>query len=336
MVVSKAQLQHLATRLLQARGAPPAIASLQADLLLEADLRDSPSHGLMRLPRLLARIDNGLADPTATGHHHWRAEALLEVNGQRALGPAAMMAALTAMLPRLRATGITLAAIRNANHIGMLAYYAEQAAAHNAISIVLSTSEALVHPYGGTQAMLGTNPIAIGIPTTEEPFVVDLATSIVSMGKIHSHALRGEPLSEGWAVDSSGFPTSDAEAAKHGAIAPFGEAKGYGLGLAVELLVAALAGSQLAPAIRGTLDATEPANKGDLLILIDPGARNGVAAQLSNYLHALRASRPSHPDRPVAVPGDGARKRRKAALRDGIDIPPTLLDELHRLDNKQK
>ncbi|KAA0890816.1 Ldh family oxidoreductase [Pusillimonas sp. ANT_WB101] len=336
MRVCKARLQNLATRLLEDHGAPSEIAGLQAAILIEAELRDLPSHGLMRLPRLLERINNGMADPAASGLHFWRGSSLLEVDGQRALGPVAMMSALETMLPRLQATGITLAAIRNANHIGMLAYYAEQAAARNAISIVLSTSEALVHPFGGTRAMLGTNPIAIGIPTSDQPFVLDLATSLVSMGKVHSHALRGEPLSNGWAVDSSGHPTLNAEAAKHGAIAPFGEAKGYGLGLAVELLVAALAGSQLAPEIHGTLDATEPANKGDLLILIDPGASNGVAARLSNYLNAIRASRPLYPGRPVAVPGDGTRKRREAALRDGINIPTTLLDELQRLDDKQE
>ncbi|MBF6616916.1 MAG: Ldh family oxidoreductase [Candidimonas sp.] len=330
-MIMEARARQCAARLLEDRGTPPDAACLQADVLIEAELRGLPSHGLLRLPRLLARIDKGLAVPAAVGLHHWRTTAVLEVDGQRALGPIAMMAALEAMMPRLQVAGIALAAIRNANHIGMLAYYAEQAAARGVIGIVLSTSEALVHPYGGTQAMLGTNPIAIGIPTADEPFVLDLATSLVSMGKIHSHALRGEPLSDGWAVDSSGRPTTDALAAKHGAIAPFGQAKGYGLGLAFELLVAALAGSDLAPAIRGTLDASEPANKGDLLILIDPGTRDGLAAGLTEYLNAIRASRPLHPDRPVAVPGDGARHRRIAALRDGIDIPAALLDELQRV-----
>ena len=336
MMVTAARLRLLATQLLNGCGAPSDIAELQADVLIEAELRGLPSHGLLRLPRLLARIDNGLAEPTAYGQHHWRATAILEVDGQRALGPAAMMAAMQAMLPRVLDTGIAIAAIRNANHIGMLAYYAEKAAEHNLIGIALSTSEALVHPYGGTKAMLGTNPIAIAIPTTDQPFVLDLATSVVSMGKIHSHALRGDALHDGWAVDSSGLPTRDAQAAKQGAIAPFGEAKGYGLGLAFELMVAALAKSQLAPEIRGTLDASEPANKGDLLILIDPGARDDVAQGLTQYLNEIRASRPLNPDRPVAVPGDGARKRRDTALRDGIEIPEALFDELERLQSNYK
>lgn len=331
MRVAELNLRRLATGLLEERGAPPMVAWLQADLLIEAELRGLPSHGLQRLPRLLARIDRGLADPSATGTHRWRGRALLEVDGQRALGPVAVMSALEALLPAIEDSGLALAAIRDANHIGMLAYYAEQAARRGLIGILLSTSEALVHPFGGTEAMLGTNPIAIGIPTGEAPFVLDLATSLVSMGKIHNYAMRGESLLQGWAVDVNGNPTTDAEAAKSGAIAPFGGAKGYGLGLAFELLVAALAGSDLAPEIHGTLDATHPANKGDVLILIDPGADARMTTRLAAYLDALRASRPADTNRPISVPGDGMRTRRSAALRDGIDVPEALLNELRTL-----
>jgi LDH2 family malate/lactate/ureidoglycolate dehydrogenase len=148
------------------------------------------------------------------------------------------------------------------------------------------------------------------------------------MGLVHSCALRGEPLEDGWAVDAGGHPTTDAEAAKAGALAPFGSAKGYGLGLAVELLVALLAGSDLAPEVRGTLDDSHVANKGDLLLLIDPRGRAADQSGLSGYLQALRASRPADPERPVAIPGDGMRARRDAALRAGIDVPDALMNQL--------
>ncbi len=279
MILSAAELRSLSTGLLETRGVPADSAALQADVLIEAELRGLASHGLLRLPRLISRLKKGLAHAQARGRQQWRHSSFLQVDGERGLGPVVLMAALDTVASRLGETGLALAAIRNANHIGMLAYYAEQAAARGLIGIVLSTSEALVHPYGGSRAMLGTNPIAIGIPTGAAPFVLDLATSLVSMGKIHSHALRGEALPAGWAVDATGQPTTDAEAAKSGAIAPFGEAKGYGLGLAFELLVASLCGSDLAPQVRGTLDDTDVANKGDLLILIDPGQRDGLAGQ---------------------------------------------------------
>ena len=312
MLVSAGHIGKVAEKALLLQGVAASGARLQADLLIEAELRGLPSHGLQRLPRLVARLRGGLADPDALGVARETRPAVLTVDGGRGLG-------------------IALAAIRNANHIGMLAYYAEAAAARNLIGIVLTTSEALVHPYGGTEAMLGTNPIAIGIPTGAEPFVLDLATSRVSMGKIHHHALTGTPIPDDWAVDSEGRRTIDPEAAKSGAIAPFGEAKGYGLGLGVELLVAALAGSAFAPEVCGTLDSTEVANKGDVLILIDPTAGEGSVAGLTAYLGRLRASQPADPQRPVAIPGDGMRARRAKALARGIDLPDTLHDEINSL-----
>lgn len=332
MKLAPERLRGLASALLEARNVPSAHARLQADLLLEAEIRGLPSHGLQRLPLILSRLDKGLADGQARGSGTWRRRSFLSVDGERGLGPVVVMQALEAMRPVVGETGIAIAAIRNANHIGMLAYYAEAAARSGLIGVVMSTSEALVHPFGGTQAMLGTNPVAIGIPSGDQPFVLDLATSVVSMGKINHHAMRGMPIPPGWAVDAEGRPTKDAKAARTGAIAPFGGAKGYGLGLAIELLVAALAGSDLAPDVHGTLDDIHAANKGDLLILIDAAAGDGSVRSLASYLDRLRGSRPSDPASPVAVPGDGARQRRAATERSGIELPQPLLEHLLALE----
>lgn len=332
MRVAPERLRELASGLLEARDVPSAHARLQADLLLEAELRGLPSHGLQRLPIILTRLDKGLADGRARGSGTWRRRSFLSVDGERGLGPVVVMQALEAVRPVVGETGIAIAAIRNTNHIGMLAYYAEAAARSGLICLVMSTSEALVHPFGGTQAMLGTNPVAIGIPSGDQPFVLDLATSVVSMGKINHHAMRGMPIPPGWAVDAEGWPTTDAKAARTGAIAPFGGAKGYGLGLAIELLVAALAGSELAPDVHGTLDDIHAANKGDLLIIIDAAAGDGSVRSIASYLDRLRGSRPSDPASPVAVPGDGARQRRAATERSGIELPQPLLEHLLALE----
>lgn len=331
MKFSRTEAMDLGTNLLLERRVPLPAAELQAQVLVEAELKGHPSHGLQRLPRLLERIERGLADPIATGLAHWRSDAFLTVDGQRGLGPVVAQAALEQLSARVGSTGIALAAIRNSNHLGMLAWYVEQAAARGLIGIALSSSEALVHPHGGTRALLGTNPIAIAVPTASRPLVLDLATSIVSMGKIHHYAAQGRALPEGWARDAEGRPTRQAEHAKQGSIAPFGEAKGYGLGIAIELMVASLARSALAPSIGGTLDARQVCNKGDVLIVIDAAADPGFAGQLANYLDQVRESPPASPGRKVRVPGDGAAERRGASLHDGFDISPALLAELRSL-----
>lgn len=305
-------------------GVGEAHARLQAELLIEADLRGRPSHGLLRLNRIRERIANGVANPAATGRHDWRG-AFLSVDGEAGLGPVVAQSALDALSEKVGQTGIAIAGIANNNHIGMLAFYAERIARGGLVAIALSTSEALVHPYGGRKAMLGTNPIAIGVPAADGPFVFDMATSLVSMGQVYDYANRGQALPQGWALDAEGRPTTDAEAAKAGSIAPFGEAKGYALGLAFEVLVVALTASAIGRDVVGTLDSDKACNKGDVFIVIDPAMQPATGAAISAYLDAVRAS---GMDRAVQVPGDRATRERERRLVEGIDIPAPLWEQI--------
>lgn len=302
-------------------------AALQVDLLLEGDLRGVSSHGLLRLPRIIRRIMSGAADPVQVGVHEWRGRAFLQTDGKSGLGPVVAGAAIEQLEARISETGIAIAAIRNCNHLGMLGYYAERAARKGYVMIALTTSEALVHPWGGTRAMIGTNPIAIGLPTGKkgeaDVFMADAATSLVSMGEIHDHANRNEPIPPGWALDAQGRGTTDAEAAKSGAIAPFGGAKGYALGLAFELLVTSLTRAAIGRDVTGTLDDSSPCNKGDVFILID-----GPDVDLRGYLQALRNEEPAEGFTQVTIPGERGRAARDLRLRDGIELPDALWQEL--------
>ena len=308
-------------------GVPSSHAELQVDLLVDAELKGRSSHGLLRLPRIVERIENGVTSPTATGIHAWRG-LFLSVDGERGLGPVVTMTALDALAKRLKRCGVGLAAINNNNHIGMLGFYAERLARRGFVLIGVSTSEALVHPWGGRRAMLGTNPITIGVPTADRPFVLDMATSLVSMGQIHDHANRRVPIPAGWALDADGRPTTDAEAAKRGAIAPFGDAKGYALGLALEVLVTSLTGAAIGRQVCGTLDSTKVCNKGDVFVLIDPAAAASTASLITAYLDEIRSS---GGDRPVAVPGDRAEEERVRRLRAGVLVPDELWNRIASL-----
>ncbi|WP_127754150.1 Ldh family oxidoreductase [Devosia sp. 1566] len=316
---------------LRRAGVPPEAAALQVDLLLEAELRGRPSHGLLRLPRLTDRMANGVTSPTATGNMTWRSENFLQVNGQDGLGPVVAMAALELAAERARQSGVVVVAIAHSNHLGMLAWYAEKLAREGLVTLGFTTSEALVHAWGGRTPMLGTNPVAIGVPQPGDPFVLDMATSLVSMGQIYDYAQRGQELPEGWALDAEGEPTTDPEAAKKGSIAPFGEAKGYALGLALELLVVALTDSAIGRDVTGTLDSTRPATKGDVFILIDPDLQPGTSARIAAYLDLVRASGDAEGARKVAVPGDRAMRVRAERLQTGIALPEPLWAKLCEL-----
>jgi LDH2 family malate/lactate/ureidoglycolate dehydrogenase len=326
--VSVQELSALTIDVLTAAGVPAGHARTQAGVLLEAELRGHPSHGLLRAGTIVERIGAGVIDPRADGVHTWRGEAALDVDGMDGLGPVVAFRALEAIAERARRTGVAVAALRRANHLGMLSLYVERVARAGQVAIATCTSEALVHPWGGREALVGTNPLAIGVPALGHPLVLDMATGQVSKGRILDCGRRGRALGEGWAIDAAGRPATDAATAA--AISPFGGAKGYALGLALEVLVAGLTRTATGRDVHGTLDASEFSTKGDVLIVLDlpdPAAIRSIAA----YLEAVRGSAPMPGHEGPAVPGDRARGVRARALRDGVDVPEETLDELRAL-----
>jgi len=332
MIVAREQLSEMVERILVRQGVPVDHARTQAKLFIGAEMRGTASHGLLRLRRVVERLKRGRAVAGETGHQEWTAKSFLSVDGRRGLGPVVALAALDAVIPRARETGIAIAAIRNAEHLGAIAFYADYVARQGLTVIALTISEALVHPFGWRKAMIGTNPVAIGVPATPEPLVLDMATSLVSMGKIHDHANRDAPIPQGWALDADGNPTTDASAAKHGAIAPFGGPKGYALGLAFEVLVASLAESAIGTGVKGTLDSEHPSNKGDLFIVIAPPHAQAARALVTEYLDAVRASPPADPEKPVLIPGDRAHAARAKSLAEGVTLDDGLWEDLQKLD----
>jgi LDH2 family malate/lactate/ureidoglycolate dehydrogenase len=156
--------------------------------------------------------------------------------------------------------------------------------------------------------------------------MMDTATSVVSMGEIHDHAHRKAPIPSHWALDAEGNATTDAQAAKKGAIAPFGQAKGYALGLAFELLVSSLAGAALGRDVHGTLDDTEICNKGDVFIVI-----KGPLRDLQAYLAEIRTMNPADGFREVLIPGERGRACREQRLRDGVPLADEVWEKLQIL-----
>jgi L-2-hydroxycarboxylate dehydrogenase (NAD+) len=331
--IDAAEERRLILDVLRRLGAGEVAAEDQATVLVEADLRARPSHGVQRLPVIAARIRRGLIRPDATETASWAAEALLSVDGGYGFGPHVAMRAARAIAERAARTGIAAAAIRHTSHLGMLACYVESLARAGLVGLAFTTSEALVHPWGGRVALVGTNPLAVALPTDGEPFVMDMATGAISKGEVIARGQRGQELPPGSAVDADGYPTVDPAAAERGTISPFGGSKGFALGLAIELLVAALTETALGEDVRGTLDVTDPVTKGDLLIAVAPAAV-GIAPfgeRLSRYLQILRASPPAPGSAGVSIPGDRAREERRRRLAEGIPLPRALWHELQEL-----
>lgn len=334
VTVSAAEQRELLTDVFSGLGASPEESETQADVLTEADLRGVTSHGLQRLPVLVERIHNGLLRVGVEPDLHWTSDAVLCVDGRDGFGPAIAERGLREIIPAARKFGIAALAIRDSSHLGMLGYYCNRRAEEGFVCIGMTTSEALVHPYGGAEALVGTNPLSIAVPALPRPFVFDMATSIVPMGRILTYMQRCETLEEGWAVDAQGSPTTDPEAATKGAIAPTAGPKGYGLGVAIALLAGLLSGGDVGRAVRGTLDVEFRCTKGDLFFLLDPERFVGgasLAANATKYLDELRASKPQPGFDQVAVPGDRGYETRKERLVNGIPHPEEIWYAAERL-----
>ncbi len=335
VTVTHKQQLDLIIAVLRGLGANEEEAFIQADVWTEADLRGIHSHGLQRLPVMVKRIQKGLLKVNVKPEKAWSTGSVLNIDGKDGFGTAVCELGLRELTPAARKHGIAVMSVRNAAHIGMVGYYAERRAAEGLVCIAFTTTEVLVHPYGGAEALVGTNPIAIGVPANPRPFVLDMATSVGAMGKIIAMKHRGEKVPEGWAVDKDGRPTTDPEEAIHGSLSPAGGPKGYGLGIAVAMLGGLLPGSEIGRKVLGTLDTDHRCTVGDLFILMDPKAFPGadtLASGVTGYLDDLRASRPAVGVKQVMVPGDQTYRLRDERIEKGIPHPEEVwhaAEQLH-------
>jgi L-2-hydroxycarboxylate dehydrogenase (NAD+) len=324
VTVSRKEQMDLIVAVLCGLGANEQEATIQADVWTEADLRGIHSHGVQRLPVMATRIQKGLLKVNVTPEKTWTTDAVLNVDGKEGFGTAICELSLRELTPAVRKHGVAALTVRNAAHIGMVGYYAERRALEGLVSIAFTTTEALVHPFGGAEALVGTNPIAIGIPGEPRPFLLDMATSVSAMGRIIALKHRGEKVPEGWAVDKNGTPTTDPDAALAGSLSPAGGPKGYGLGISIGMLAGLLPGMPTGREVLGTLDSDYRCTVGDLFILMDPKAFPGgetLAAGVKKYLEELRASRPGTGFKQVMVPGDPEHNLREQRLVNGIPHP---------------
>lgn len=319
VMIRASELEATAARALERAGAIPAEAKIQAVQLCEAELRAHASHGLRRLPLLTERLSQGLITSGTQPVHEWTGAGVLLVDGRGGLGPVVGFDAVDAITQRARHTGVAVAAVRNAHHLGIIATYVERIAEAGCVGLVSTTSEALVHAWGGARPVVGTNPLGLGVPLDGGDLVLDMSTGATSAGRVIDYAARGERLPLGWAVDAEGRPTTDAVAATGGAISPFGGAKGYALGVSLGIVTATLTATSYGRHVRGTLDAEYPTSKGDVFIALDLGFFGPADRSLAEeYRREVRDSATA--GNTVDLPGERARRHRARALAEGVAV----------------
>lgn len=319
-VIAVDQLRRFCHEIFKKAGTPDEETEIILDNLIRTSLRGVDSHGIRNIPSYIQRgINQGRITPGAPilVLHETPTTAMWDNNN--AFGFVAGKRAMEAAIRKAEVYGIGAVGTCNRtggfDHIGCLGYYSELAAIQDKIGIVTCSTMPLIAAWGGASRVLGNNPISIAVPAESYPPIVwDIACSQVAAGHLRVMAMRGEPIPEGWILDTAGQPTTDPQAFfDGGALLPFGTYKGYGLATMIDALTGGLGAGC-------SLDNTM---YGHLFMAIDPAGFTPLheyKARVDRLIAHIKAS----PTRPgvdeVFVPGELEYRTMQQRLKKGIPI----------------
>lgn len=319
------------------QGFPEQDAHQIASLMAEADLQGSDGHGVIRLPQYMKRIRAGGINKHPNIRVVHERAAMAVVDGDNGMGHLVVSRAVDLAITKARECGVAWVSTRYSNHAGPASLYARKPLQHDMLGLYFAVGNANhLPPWGGTDMLLSTNPIAAGIPAGEEPPVVlDMATTVAAYGKVKAKAKRGEMMPEGWMIDRQGKPLTDPNRAGEGFLLPIGDYKGYGLALVVGLLAGTLGGAAMGKdVIDFNADHVSVTNTGQAILVIDLSAFGEVGhfkAAVDTLVQDIRHSeRLPGVDR-IWLPGEQSHERRQRYEEAGIPIASGLIQDLAAL-----
>ena len=269
-LVEPARLTAAVTAIFRACGMDEPDAALLARSLVASDLRGVHSHGVLRVPDYAKKLTEEGVDPRGRPRMVSSRGAALLVDGGNAMGQIAGQFAMDAAIAKARELGVAFAAVRGSNHCGALDFYTLAAAREGMIGLAGTNALPTMAPWGGTDKIVGINPLSMAFPSGEEtPFVLDFAFGATAHGKIRVYHQKGAPIPEGWAFDAEGAPTTDAGAALSGLIQPIGAHKGVALGMAIGMLSSLLSGAAYGTELGNMVDGPKAGVDGQFYAAID-------------------------------------------------------------------
>ena len=190
-------------------------------------------------------------------------------------------------------------------------------------------------PWGGVDLLLSTNPIAVAVPATDGPIVLDMATSVAAYGKVKTAAQQGRSMPEGWMIDPQGRPITDPKRAAEGLLVPIGGYKGYGLALMIGLLAGSLNGAAMgSETVDFNADDTTATNTGHAIVAISIAAFGEVddfTRRVDKLVREIRRSKRMPGVERVWLPGEQSRAKLEERSRLGVPIPEALRAGLDKL-----
>ncbi len=319
----------MVARVLIAHGASEENADSVGLAIARAEADGQPGHGASRLPSYAAQVKSGKVDGCASPVIDHGRPGAVRIDAMGGFAYPALQLAIDELAKITPTCGTAGAAIANSHHSGVAGHPVEAIARQGFVGLFFSNGPVAIAPWGGSQGVFSTNPIAFAAPRrNHDPLVIDMSLSKVARGKINLAAQQGAAIPEGWALDRQGRPTTDPQAALDGTMLPIGDAKGAQLVLMVEILAAALSASHFGFEADSffTGEGAQP-RVGQFLLAIDPNAfsNNQFAERLEDLLAAIE-SQPG-----TRLPGARRFEARRHAMADGVVIPPPVSDQLRAL-----
>ncbi len=328
-------LVHLASTILSGFGCMEAESTIVAEHLIKANLSGHDSHGIGMLPTYGKQVADGNLIPNQTPEIASTMGAVIVIDAKRGFGHHMAILALDEAIKSCRDNKVTVLGLRNAGHVSRAGHYSEYCAQHGLISLHFVNvwgHAPIVAAHGSCEPSFSTNPISIGIPVNGDAKpMLDLATSTVAFGKVRVAHNRGEKVPLGWIIDDAGTPTDDPSPIwrdRTGALTPFGQHKGSGLAIFVELLAGAIAGKETVAT--GNYIPNGVFNN-MFSILIDPLAfdsQEQIEERVMEFYASIKSSKPAKDQDSVLMPGEPELNNRHQRSESGIDVDPETIGQL--------
>ena len=333
------RLKEFVVQVLEKLDVPHEDAVITADVLVKADLRGIESHGVARLRRYVDGIKNGVVKPRPDIRVVKETPVTALVDGDYGLGQVIGYKAMKIAIEKAKKGYVGLVGVKHSNHFGIAGYYAMMAVEEDLIGLTITNTRPLVAPTWGMEKIIGTNPIAVAVPTKGEPYVLDMATSVAPVGKLEVATRLGEKIPLGWGIDPEGRPTEDPQMARKGALLPLGGAgekmgghKGYGLSFVVDIFSGILTGAAFGPFV-GQTQGPQPSNVGHFFCAMRIDAFVPVEEfkeRMSQYIELIKKSKKLPGADEIYIPGEKSAFTEKIRKEKGVALDMKTVDMLKK------
>jgi len=310
-------------------------AEIISDTLMFAELRNVKSHGIVRLPTYIERMQKGVVNLYADMKFiNNNSAAVTTLDADNGMGQLAGHMAMKEAMRIARLYGIGMVAVKNSNHFGVASYYSMMALEENMIGLAMTNASPAIAPFGTKSPLLGTNPLTAAVPASKgKPIVLDMSMSTVARGRIRMFALQNKEMPMDWGFDQEGNPTSDPNEALKGSLVPIGGVKGSGMSLIVDLLTGVLTGTSVTGEVKNITDMTGKSNTSHVFIAINISSFRDTEIykeDVDNVIEKIK-SLPPKGNNEVFMAGEIEQDLMDKRKSEGIPVEIEVVEKLNKL-----